>query len=47
MASSDLVGNLGQGRITRTSVLKPILRNCDGMSAAAPFADQTRTGLEA
>jgi hypothetical protein len=47
MASGDLVGNPGQRRIIRTGVLKPVLCHCDRMSAAAPFANQTRSGLEA
>jgi hypothetical protein len=46
MASCDLVGNLGQRRIARTGVLKPVLGHRDGVSAAVPFANQTRAGLE-
>src|SRR4051812_22362463 len=46
MASSDLVGNLGQRRIIRTGVLKPVLRHRDRMSVAAPFANQACSGLE-
>jgi hypothetical protein len=47
MASGDLVGNFGQRWVIHASVFKTILRHRDGMSAAAPFANQTRTGLEA
>ena len=47
MASGDLVGNLGQRRVIHAIVFKPIFRHRDDMSAAAPFANQTRTGLEA
>ena len=47
MASGDLVGNLGQRRITCTGVLKAILCHRDRVSAAAPFANETRAGLQA
>ena len=47
MCAGDLLGNLGQRGITHSGVFKPILRHRDGMGAAVPFANQTRTGLQA
>ena len=47
MRSGDLLGDLGQRRIARPGVLESIFRHRDGMSAAVPFANQTRTGLQA
>ena len=47
MRSGDLFGDLGQGRIARPGILEPIFRDRDGVRAAAPFPNQTRTGLQA
>ena len=47
MRSGDLFGDLGQRQIARPCILEPILRDRDGVRTAAPFPDQTRTGLQA
>ena len=46
MCAGDPLGDLGQRRITHTSVFKPILRYRDVMSAAVPFANQARARLQ-
>ena len=47
MRLGDLFGDLSQGRIARPGILEPLFRDRDGMRTAAPFSNQTRTGLQA
>src|SRR5262245_10321281 len=45
--TGGLLGDLAQGRIARSSVLETVVRHRDNMSAAVPFANQTRARLQA
>ena len=47
MRSCDLFGDLAQGRIARAGILEPIFGDRDGMSTAVPFANKTRSWLQA
>ena len=47
MRSGDLLGDLGQRRVTGAGVFEPVLRHRDGVGPAMPFADKTRTRLQA
>ena len=47
MRTGDLLGDLGKGRIARPSVFETVVCHRDNMSAAVPFANQTRARLQA
>jgi hypothetical protein len=47
MCTSDLFGNLGQGRIVRPGIFEPIFSDRDGVSTSMPCANETRPWLEA
>ena len=47
MRSCDLFGDLGQGLIARPAILESIFCHRDVVSAAAPFANESRAGLQA
>ena len=47
MCPGDLPGDAGQGPIAGSLMVEAVLRHCDGMGAAMPFADKPRAGLEA
>ena len=46
MRSGDFLGDLGERRVVFPGIFEPVLSDRDGIGAAAPFADKTRTGLE-
>ena len=47
MRSCDLFGDLGQGLIARPAILESIFCHRDVVSTAAPFANESRAGLQA
>src|SRR5664279_151217 len=47
LRSGNCFGDLGQGWIVCPAVFEPIFRYRDGVRAAAPFPNKTRTGLQA
>ena len=47
MGAGDLLGNLGERRITHAGIFESVFRHRDRVSAAMPFANQPGARLEA
>src|ERR1700751_3477318 len=47
MGAGDLLGDLGERRITRAGIFEALFRHCDRVRAATPFTHQPSAGLQA
>jgi hypothetical protein len=46
MGARDLLGDFGEGRIAGPGIFEAVLRHCDGVRAAMPFAHEPSAWLQ-